>query len=255
MSQDSKTVLVWTYEPHNFFEEEVLIVWLGGEITITDGSVRGTFDSKYYSEGIDFRDKVHDVVHSHFHAQQVQIQTSFELSPASMSREHADGRRDATVFVETMRLQLTGFPIDIVTRDAKGNVVTDTRAIRINKQKKFGGDVLRLLPNDPTLKQLLQSFDNALRDKDNILIHLYEIKEAISVEYGGEANAIAATNVTKTKWSRFGQMANNDPLLEGRHRGKHTNLRNSTEEEISFAKDFAKTLVEGYVANKVGKIT
>jgi hypothetical protein len=254
MADDSMTVLEWTYEPADLFEEPVVFTWSGGEVRIEGGRVRGTFDPEYYTQGREFRDAAHEIVLGRFQAQQIQTQTLFDLSPASMSREHGDGRRDVTAFMETAKVSLTGHPVDIVLRDAEGNVVEDTKATRTIKHRRFGESVIDLLTTDPTLKKIMNSFDKALRDKGNLLVHLYEIRDAISKEYGSEKNARNSVKVTGADWSKFGRMVNDDPLLEGRHRGKHTGLRNCTKDEISFATGFAQALIEGYVVDKTSKV-
>src|SRR5690606_37338503 len=200
----------------------------GGKVSIGDGNVRGEFEPTRYQEGRDFRDLVHRAVTNRFLAQQVQTHEHFDLSAAAMTCEHADGRRDVTAFIEPLALKLSVGQIDVVLTDAQGNIVQDTKAERLAKQEKFRTDVADLLPADLTLKRMLQSFNTALRDKDNLFIHLYEIREALTSEFGDGRQARETINLSQSQWSRFGRLANEDPLQEGRHRGNHVTLRRAT---------------------------
>lgn len=250
MKPDAQTVLEWSYEPADFFEESEKLDWLDGEIEIKNGAVRGVFDASHYERGRDFRDQAHEALLSYFLAQQVQNDKSYSLSSASLSREYADGRRDVTAFANSLQMKVSLSKPDVVIRDAAGNIVSDTKAERLKRQKEFRRQVSLLRPNDGTLRRILQSYNNALADPENILIHLYEIRDAIAVEYGTETAAKSAVSASSSDWSKFGRMANNDPLLEGRHRGKHTGLRALNADELAFVKSFSRSLIEGYVDDK-----
>ena len=250
MSTDAKTVLEWTYEPKDLFEVSCTIDYLGGEISIADGKVLGEFDGHYYDQGQEFRELVNIHVHAVFLAQQVQVHQDFKLSDASMAREHSDGRRDVTVFVEPITIKIKGGRVDIVTRNADGEVVRDTRAERLQKQQEFREKIAELPPNDLALKRMLQSFRNALADRDNLLIHLYEVRETLTSEFDSEANAKTALSVSAADWSRFGRLANNEPIQEGRHRGKHAGLRPANQSEFEWALAFVQRLIEAYVTTK-----
>ena len=100
---------------------------------------------------------------------------------------------------------------------------------------------------------MLQSFNNALNDNENFLIHLYEMRDALAAEFGGEGSACNAVKVSKAEWSDFGRMANEDPLLEGRHRGKRHKLRRATQDEFEHATKFCQKLVEGYVSHQIAQ--
>ena len=101
---------------------------------------------------------------------------------------------------------------------------------------------------DELLPVLLQSYDAAVKDPCNELVHLYEIRDALVNKFGHEANAKAALAITNTTWSRFGQLCNDEPLNQGRHRGKKARegLRDARTDELSEARDIARTMVEAY---------
>jgi hypothetical protein len=250
MTSDSKTVLGWTYEPRGFFEILYQLPFSGGQISISDGEVRGEFDQSYFDQSWEFRDKVHAHVSTVFLAQQVQVHKVFTLSKASMAREHADGRQDIIGFLEPVHSTISAGSADIIVRNSDGKIIQDTKAERLKKQKDFRDAAANMTPNDPVLKRMLQSFGNALKDSENLLIHLYEIREALTSDFGGEAIVKKTLSLSSADWSSFGQLANNEPVQEGRHRGKHAGLRPATKSETEWALKFAQELIELYVTRK-----
>jgi hypothetical protein len=93
----------------------------------------------------------------------------------------------------------------------------------------------------------LSSYSRAVSDPRNELIYLYEIREALSKKYGGEAKAIVALGISKNRWKRLGILANVEPLEEGRHRGKDEIRRAASSQEIQEARNITRELIESYV--------
>jgi len=60
---------------------------------------------------------------------------------------------------------------------------------RIEKKKTIAARVETLRAKDLLLAALLQSHDKAVRDPDNELVHLYEIRDALKKRFGGESAA------------------------------------------------------------------
>ena len=246
----AQTVLEWQYEPKSFFEEKCTIEYAGGHIAIQDGNARGEFEATFYEQGRAFRDAAHQLLTDVFLVQQIQVHTPYALTPPSMTREHSDGRRDATGFPETLVVKVSlGDKIDIIHKDASGNILKDTRAERLNRHLSFRDDALKLKP-DKVLQKMMRSYKAALSDRNNLFLYLYEIRDALKEELGAEGLVCEAVGVSISDWRKFGQLSNDKPLLEGRHRGKHTGLGPATKYEITWALEFNQRLIEGYVAFK-----
>ena len=250
MTATAITILEWTYEPKFFFEEPFELTFSGGEIAISAGIARGEFDSLHYDEGKVFQYSTQEFLRSAFLAQQVQVHQPFTISQTAMAREHSDGRRDASIFVDSAVMTVSVGTVDLVHRDGDGNVLADTKAERLQRHANFRRDITNLVPQDIALKRMLQSFSNALSDRDNLLIHLYEIRETLSSKFSDERVACATVRVSSGDWSKFGRLANKEPLLEGRHRGKHLGLRKATTDEANWALNFGQSLIEGYVQSR-----
>jgi len=96
---------------------------------------------------------------------------------------------------------------------------------------------------------LLNSYKSAMNDPNNELVHLYEIRDALSKKFGdGDKNKTCkALNISTTQWSQLGNLTNNPSLRQGRHRGKNPGtLRNATVEELTEARNIALLFVEAY---------
>jgi len=95
---------------------------------------------------------------------------------------------------------------------------------------------------------LLASYTAAVNDPANELVYLYEIRDALSKRFKDDTSAREAMGLSRSEWSRLGQLANNDPLIQGRHRGKSFGaLREASDEELSEARNIARKLVEAYL--------
>ena len=104
--------------------------------------------------------------------------------------------------------------------------------------------------SDATLASLLRSNDAAVRDPGNELVHLYEIRDALSVEFGGHKQARSRLGISSADWSRFGLLCNNEPLRQGRHRGNTgAALRDATDSELMDARRIARDMVEAYLSH------
>jgi hypothetical protein len=73
---------------------------------------------------------------------------------------------------------------------------------------------------DAVLASLLRGYHAAVRDPDNELVHLFEIREALTTRFEGETEARSVLGISSRSRSRFGRLANVEPLRQGRHRGK-----------------------------------
>jgi hypothetical protein len=247
MQKIATTVLESTYKPDTFFEEKLDINLMGGSIVLESGKIRGEFPGELYDEGRDFRDKVQTFIARIFVSQQVKTLKDYSLSNMAMSREYPDGRRDCIGFPETVSATaIDGSSIDFVHKDSNGEIILDTKAERLSDQEEYRKKAAVLLETDEIMKKITGSLSAAISDRKNLFIHLEEIREVLKKEFGGEKETPKALGISAKDWNHFGKLANDDPLAEGRHRGKHLELRNASREEIGWALQFSKVLIEKY---------
>jgi hypothetical protein len=165
-----------------------------------------------------------------------------------MTRVHPDGRRDVFIEMEPGRVSIIGHPVDFQLCDKHGNIIADSKRDRIERKKDFADLVSTFRPSDATLVSLLQSYDAAVRDPNNELVHLYEIRDALSVKCGGDEEARSALGISSADWSKLGRLCNKEPLRQGRHRGNiSVALRDATESELAEARQIARGMIYAYL--------
>ena len=244
---NSVIVLEWHFSPPNYFEEPISISRHDYTMTIADGKVEARIDSATYDATPSMRQVLHDALNNRFLGVQLLSYRAYELSKSTMTRVHPDGRRDTTVFVEPFHMKITAYGVDIKATDIHGKVV-DTKRDRIEKKKSLAELVSTYSSTDTLLPSLLQSYNKAVRDPDNELVHLYEIRDALAKHFGGESAARSALSISSSQWSRLGQLCNNEPLRQGRHRGRSGGaLRDATEGELTEARAISRAMVEAYL--------
>lgn len=241
-------VLEWKFSPPDYFEAPIAIARDDYTLTIADGKAVARIDSLTYGANPSMRQALHDALNDRFLGVQLLSHRAYDLSRSTMIRLHPDGRRDIFLEAEPGHFMLTGHPVDIQIRDKNGSIIADSKRDRIEKKKSLADLVSTYRAHDGTLASLLRSHDAAVRDPNNELVHLYEIREALSVNFGGEKALRSALGISSSDWSRFGKLCNNQPLRQGRHRGRTGGaLRDATEAELVEARGIARTMIEAYL--------
>lgn len=239
-------LLEWTFTPIDYFEEPVDFICDYGSIHIDNGRAEVRVPPDRYPIDHSLRNQLHGELDARFLAAQVLAHRTYTLSKPNVSKLYPDGHKDVWAFAEGVAAMVFGSSVDIVLKDAAGNTVRDTRLERIEKRTGLAQLAARHI-GDPVANAILRSYSAAVNDPRNELVHLYEIRDALSQHFGGESNAIAAVGVTGAQWSRLGNLANNEPFTQGRHRGKQLgSLRDATASELSEAREVARVMIEGY---------
>jgi hypothetical protein len=136
--------------------------------------------------------------------------------------------------------------LDSVLSDASGAAVRDAKSERIADHTKFIESLIPKLARSPHLMALLQSYQAAVDDPANELVHLYEIRDALKKHYNKDDETRRRLGISPKDWRRFGYLANDAPLKEGRHRGKHSNLRHATAAELDEARKISREWIEAF---------
>lgn len=241
-------VLEWKFSPPDYFEEPIEISRQDYTMTITDGQVQAKIDCAIFEADPDMRQRLHDALNDRFLGVQLFTHRAYELSRSTKTRVHPDGRRDIFIEPEPARIVYSAGTPDIQIKDKDGNVILDTKRDRVEKKKSLAELISTHRPTDSLLASLLKSQAAAVRDPNNELVHLYEIRDALSAKFAGENATRTALGIGSTQWSRFGQLCNNEPLRQGRHRGKTgAVLRDATEAELAEARGIARAMIEAYL--------
>jgi len=242
------TVLAWTFSPPDYFEEPLEISCHGCSVSIADGKVEAKIDSALYDADPSIRQRLHDDLNGRFLGVQMLTHRAYELSGSTRTLVHSNGHKD--VFVELKGVSAVVFTgnLDVRVTDKNGNVVSDSKRDRIERKKTLAELVAKHHSTDTLLASLLRSYDAAVRDQDNELVHLYEVQEALRIRFGGGLAARAALSISSSQWSRMGRLCNDEPLKQGRHRGAAVGmLRDTSWGELTEVREIALAMIEGYL--------
>ncbi|MDM4014623.1 hypothetical protein [Roseiconus lacunae] len=238
--------LEWTFTPSNYFEQELDVQVEGVTIAIRDGSAEARIDSKTYEQDSSLHERLHEHLVQAFRGTQLIALKPFELSRPTKTRIRPDGKREMYLEASTSVAFVKSSGVDFVVRKADGTVI-DSKAERLAAKRELA-ELVRKHSSDDHLAAMLNSIARALTDKANCLVHLYEVRDSLSSKFGGKKQAINALSLSSSQWSELGRLANDEPLQEGRHRGKMIHaLRPATKEELDRCKGLATKFVVAYL--------
>jgi hypothetical protein len=247
-------ILEWQFSPPDYFEEPITISRKDYVMVIDSGHVKATIASAVYDADPTMRTSLHEALNDRMHGVQLLSHRPFDLSKPTVIRLHPDGRRDISVELEGAQVNVSGGVLDVRVIDKDGNVVSDSKRDRIEQKKNLAELVSTYRAGDVLLTSLLNSYDAGVRDPDNELVHLYEIRDSLSEHFGGKALAQSTLGLSSPEWSRLGQLCNDEPLRQGRHRGQSIGvLRDATEAELTEARGIVRGMIEAYLRHKAAK--
>jgi len=211
----TKTELNWQYSPPDFFEaqyrsqtDDYTLVADGGTVLVTLLTLSDPIDAGLHK-------RITQDVERVFRLQQVSVHRPFTLNAASVYQHHSDGTKAISVSAQGGEVLCAVGKGDFNIRNASGAIVQD-------------------------------SYNPAVTGPANELVHLYEIREALAKHYGGDAEARRKLGIRWKGWKRLGYLANDASLKEGRHRGRHSELRHATVDELDEARKIARRLIEAF---------
>ena len=241
-------LLKWEFSPPDYFEEELTLEYDDCQLVIKEGKVEARIDPSLYDQNDKMRNSLYEFLNSRFSGVELYSHKPYKLSEASETRLHADGRKDVVIHAKTSIISISSLTADIIICDKNGNIISDSKRDRIQKKQEFAQLVGDFSSGDLVATSLMTSYKAAVSDPDNELVHLYEIRDALSKYFLGEKLARKVLNLTKDDWSYLGRLANDEPLIQGRHRGRSIGgLRNATEKELEYARNIARKFVEAYL--------
>ena len=133
----------------------------------------------------------------------------------------------------------------LISIDANG-VVHDPRREHFEAMKNLMELRLRHA-SDPTARRMLESFDAALRYPGNELVYLYEVWDALQTKFRRNKKGRKALGISRPDRSWLTDLANKEPLNQGRHRGRFDTLRDATYEELAKARKIAQEMIEKFL--------
>ena len=145
---------------------------------------------------------------------------TFELNPQPNVVEFRGSNRNVILRAGVGSFAITGDNLDVVQTNASGKTVVDTKAERLKLQTDDLDDLSTKARADPVLGTMLESFSTALNEPASEFVRLYQIRDALVRRFGSERDAKEALGISTSDWKFFGEMANDQPVMGGRHRGR-----------------------------------
>ena len=240
-----RTELEWSYTPSDFLEASVECESAEYQIQIADGKVTAKIPGT--SLASELQAKISQRVKMMLQTRQMQTSNPFQMDGPRTTLFNAETKH-RTIVTASGHLTLAGLSLDMVITNAKGEPVIDTKAERIGRETTELKCVGAESEAPETLARMLDSFSRSIQDPENALVHLYEIRDALATEFGGEAAAKATLGISSADWSRMGQLANHEPLDQSRHRGKHSGgTRPATADELRQGRQIASRWIRAFM--------
>lgn len=234
------TELEWIYEPADFFEAPYRREAADFDLLVEGGRAIASVTVPVDPVPKDLEERVRTLLESIFLVRQLQLHTNYKLEGPRIY-QHSSSRKNVSVRVGAASVMLMAGQIDLIVRDAAGNTVRDSRAERIAQHNSSLDQLAPKLQHSAILRGLFDSYSRSIADPDDELVHLYEVRDALSRHYGGEQAARDALAIGKREWQRLGILANVEPLEQSRHRGKHSyGRRPATDAELDEARNLAR---------------
>jgi hypothetical protein len=239
----------WTFSPSNYFGERVVVKQDNYEMTIADGRVTARINSTFYDDNPSIRNRMEQSLIGRFQGIQLVSHRTYELQKTSHTRIHDDGNVEVTVERHLTVLALPRVEIHTKVTDQDGNIISDSKRDQVQQMLTISELAAKHRGKNSWAGAMLTSFENAVRHPQSELVHLYEIPDALSTCFVGKHPAIKALGIKESDWSRLSRICNEEPLRQGRHRGKMVQrpLRDVTEAELSEARSIAKSFVIAYL--------
>ncbi len=248
MTMIVETRLEWKYSPPTYLEEPITLSFEGGALEIKDGTAIATIDPEKHDTGNSIERELTKKIESRLLAVQITTHKNYELSKPSRIDITDRGERivhlGPTSFVGTIRFGC----VDITIADKNGCIITDTKSERRNKQDRIALLIEKHRQSDDVLRRILMSYKEAVKDPANELVHLYEIRDALSRRFRSKKTAMRKLGIDRLEWNEIGELANARPLKQGRHRGKAVGpLRDAENVELEKARKIVAGWVEKYL--------
>jgi hypothetical protein len=241
-----RTELEWVYQPRDLFEVAYRYAGTECELVIESGRAVATLSVPQDPVDPQLEKRIMGHLEAVLLVRQLQVHRVYDLQGPRIY-QHAGGRKNVAIRVGAAYVVVSGGQADFVHRDAAGNVLRDTKAERIAEHTAMLDSVAPKLALSSTLRGLLTSYSRSVSDPGNEFVHLYEIRDAIATHYGGEQNACAVLNISRSEWRRLGVLANVEPIEQGRHRGEHVaGRRAATAAELEEARSIARRWIVAF---------
>lgn len=244
-------LLEWTFTPTDYFEEDVDFSSEACTIRVNNGRAEARIPSDNYPDDHTVRNVLHAELDARFLAVQMLSHKAYTLSKPNLTKLYPDGSKGVCVFVEALTLNLSVNHPNLTTTGSNSIEIQNTKRERIKSRVEYSNLAAKYY-SDPIVQSILKSYAAAVNDPRNELIHLFEVIDTLKKTFSNDREkARRAIDVSKEQWDRLWKLANDEPLNQGRHRGKHPGtLRDATDSELDEARRIASKMIQGFLKTK-----
>jgi hypothetical protein len=248
------TTVSWTLLPDTLVEEQYSVTLDDYEINVSAGEI--AIKLPHMPAGIPAGQllQLRAVAEAHAAAAAISRGVGWRIEGPTIAHVADDGSRTVQLSFGVSAVLAVG-ALDTLVAGADGTVVHDSRRARIDRQRELAALLFDAQMADPLCAHLVESLQRARQRADYELLHLYEIRDALSKRFGGDKKARRKLGITKGDWSFLGRLANKEPLEGSRHRGEHLvtgdPLPTPTPEQLDRARSIAVGMIEAYARGVV----
>jgi hypothetical protein len=244
---EDTTILEWSYTPTDYFEIPLNISRDDYQISIKDGKIEAKLRNSLYENNTRIKDDIENLLNSRFSSTQLLTHEKYTLFFSGRYRIHPDGRKDIFIMPQSIKIKASVSSPDFVITNKDGTIY-DSRKERNDKFAYIANLAEKYGSEDVLVKSLLDFYKAAVEDPENELIHLYEIRDALGLKFNNTKLACKYLSISETKWKALGRLANDEPLKQGRHRGRcYGDFRNASDSELKKAREIARELIINYL--------
>lgn len=242
---ETKVEIKWAYTPADFLEEKISLERDGYSIEIENGQILAQMTESHFTAQPGIREMIAAELDTYFLGLNLSRRKPFGIQGGTLIRIFPDGHRDITIVMQEGIHVQVAVSADVVIVDNDGRVIRDLRRDRIEAAKRIAQLSVKHSGN-PTVRKILASYYNSVKDPGNELVYLYEIWEALMRELGKKADK--AIGVQSQCRKRLEKLACKN-LIQGRHRGRFLRLRDATPEELNEARAIAQDMITRFLAH------
>ncbi|HLA96711.1 MAG TPA: hypothetical protein VK612_13395 [Pyrinomonadaceae bacterium] len=248
MSELVRTEIEWTYTPTNFFDAPYIQTTPEYTLSFDNGTALLILQSPQHPVEVELLKTLTEEIRQILNMRAIQIHEKFAFAARGETHTFSDGDRKSLIQGWATFKGASHMSAELAEYDKDGNLLTMTKEQQAQKDREFLEVAAQKIPESEALLSVIRSYNAAIRDPADELIHLYEIRDRIVKEFKSSSEAQKEMRFNKLRWSRFGSLCNELPLRQGRHRGRNAGaLRDATFGELKAARKIARDLIYAYL--------
>jgi hypothetical protein len=263
MESIGKIVMTWIYSPGDYLGEHSNFPVEDSEFTVSEGEIRVTLPERIHDGTTKSFQRIEQILVAILDSALVANNASYELRVTSINSFNPDGTVGVIMWPKNIVSKCCVESAAIKQYYQNGALVFDHEeaarledaSILSEKARMIESLVSKtaLLHNDEILKKIVSSYKKSLSNDRYVLIHLYEIRDALSTFFKGKKNAIKKLSIAVADWSAIGDLSNK-AVAGSRHEGQFLEpLREPSDEALKAARTSAQRLIEAYVTYRSKK--